>query len=86
MTGWRAYLPTHDERGRYRGPLSSYREWHAVAVGFVTTLVDRRLLAPVVSAAVRGETDDLSSHVADAAEELAYTAIGAVLAEVYKRA
>ena len=30
---WRDYLPTHKERGRYRGAFSIYTEYHAFVLG-----------------------------------------------------
>jgi ABC-type Fe3+ transport system permease subunit len=83
---WRAYLPTHDEQGVYRGPLSTFAEYHAVGVGFVVTLISAWLLLPVVYAAVSGKLQRLSGHTRDAAKELGYVALGAALATVVKRA
>lgn len=83
---WRTYLPTHDEQGRYRGFLSALPEWHAVGVGFLCGMVDRRLLALPVLAALTGQTGALSGHAKDAAKELGYVALGAALAVVVRRA
>ena len=82
---WRTYLPTHDEQGEYRGFLSALPEWHAVGVGFLVTMVDRRLLALPILAALTGQSDGLRGHARDAARELGYVALGAALASLWKR-
>lgn len=76
------YLPTVQERGRYTGPFSTIAEYHAFAVGFIIVLVDPGLLEPVIAYAVGsgGGKARRSGHVQDAAQELAYTGLGAGIA------
>lgn len=74
------YWPTIDERGAYTGPLSTFAEWHSLALGVGAAATCNVALMATVAAYAVGQGANRkrhSTHWRDLAREPAY-ALGGI--------
>lgn len=79
---WKKYLPTAKEQGDWRGVLSTFAEWHALAIGLAVGATAAAAARPELMVAlvmiIIGETEAQGSQLKDVAKEPAYAGVSLI--------